>query len=57
MKKNKIRCKDCKYLMFSDCYGECRKGIFGIVSPEDSCGRGELVRTLNKEKDGKQQTD
>lgn len=41
MKKNKVKCKDCKHLMFSDCYGECKKGILGIVSPEDSCGEGE----------------
>lgn len=30
-------CKTCKYLMFSDCYGECSIAIKGIVSPTDSC--------------------
>lgn len=36
-----VRCKDCKYLMFSDFYGECSKAHFGIVSPNDFCSRGE----------------
>lgn len=36
-----VRCKDCKYLMFSDCYGECGKGHMGIVSPYDFCSYGE----------------
>lgn len=36
-----VRCKDCKYLIFSDCYGECSKGYIGIVSPNDYCSRGE----------------
>lgn len=36
-----IRCKDCKYLMFSDCYGECSKAIKGIVMPDDFCPYGE----------------
>ena len=36
-----VRCQDCKYLMFSDHYGECSKGYRGIVSPEDSCEHGE----------------
>lgn len=36
-----VRCKDCKNLMFSDCYGECSKGYMGIVSPNDYCSRGE----------------
>lgn len=35
-----VRCKDCKFLMFSDCYGECRRGHFGIVSPNDYCSGG-----------------
>ena len=38
---NDVKCKECEYLMFSDCYGECRKGYKGIVSPNDSCGRGK----------------
>lgn len=36
-----VSCKDCKYLMFSDFYGECSKGYFGIVTPDDFCSRGE----------------
>ena len=36
-----VRCKDCKYLMFSDCYGECGKGHMGIVRPDDFCSYGE----------------
>ena len=35
-----VHCKDCKYLMFSDCYGECSKAYKGIVNPNDSCGYG-----------------
>lgn len=38
---NDVKCGDCAHLMFSDCYGECSKGYKGIVSPNDSCGRGE----------------
>lgn len=30
-------CKDCKHLMFSDCYGECSAAHKGIVQPYDSC--------------------
>ena len=37
-----VRCRDCKHLMFSDCYGECGKGHMGIVSPNDFCSYGEL---------------
>lgn len=36
-----VHCKNCKHLMFSDCYGECSKGYMGIVSPDDYCSRGE----------------
>lgn len=36
-----VHCRDCRELMFSDCYGECRKGcLAGIVRPEDYCSRG-----------------
>lgn len=34
-----IRCKNCEYLKFSDCYGECSRGYMGIVSPDDFCSR------------------
>lgn len=36
-----VRCKDCKHLMFSDCYGECSRAYLGIVSPNDYCSHGE----------------
>ena len=35
-------CKDCKHLMFSDCYAECGKAYKGIVSIHDFCDKGEL---------------
>lgn len=41
-KENNVKCIECKYLMFSDCYGECSKAYMGIVHPWDSCGKGEL---------------
>ena len=41
---NLVQCKDCKHLMFSDCYGECSKGHRGIVKPDDSCEFGEKFR-------------
>lgn len=43
----KVYCKDCKYLKFSDCYGECSKGYLGIVQPNDYCSRGERKETDN----------
>lgn len=36
-----VRCRDCRYLMFSDCYGECRRGNLGMVRPDDYCSYGE----------------
>lgn len=36
-----VRCKDCKHLMFSDCYGECGAARMGIVNPDDYCSYGE----------------
>ena len=36
-----VRCFECKYIMFSDCYGECGKGHMGVVRPDDFCSRGE----------------
>ena len=36
-----VRCKDCKYLMFSDCYGECTRNHLGIVRPDNYCSRGK----------------
>lgn len=44
-----VKCKDCKYLMFSDCYGECSKAYKGIVQPNDSCGKGKLRKVGGKE--------
>jgi hypothetical protein len=36
-----VTCKNCKYLEYSDCYGECSKGFKGIVSPNTYCENGE----------------
>ena len=36
-----VRCKDCKHLMFSGCYGECKRNHLGIVRPDDFCSRGK----------------
>lgn len=36
-----VRCRDCKHLMFSDFYGECKRGNLGIVNPDDFCSYGE----------------
>ena len=36
-----VRCKDCKHIMFSDCYGECGISRMGIVRPNDFCSYGE----------------
>lgn len=35
-----VHCKDCRYLEFSDFYGECGRSYFGIVQPWDYCSRG-----------------
>ena len=43
-----VHCKDCKYLTFSDCYGECGKGKLGIVMPNDFCSRGERKDNVKK---------
>lgn len=48
--EDNIKCKDCEYLMFSDCYGECSKAYKGIVNPNDSCGKGKKRQI---KKDGK----
>lgn len=36
-----VRCRNCRYLMFSDCYGECRRGNLGMVRPDDYCSYGK----------------
>ena len=36
-----VRCRECKHLMFSDLYGECKRGNLGIVNPDDFCSYGE----------------
>ena len=43
-----VHCKDCQYLMFSDCYGECGKGYKGIVNPNDTCEHGVKKYTEKK---------
>lgn len=42
--KKAVRCAECEYLMFSDCYGECSKGYKGIVNPNDTCKYGKLKK-------------
>lgn len=37
-----VYCKDCKHLMFSDFYAECKKGYKGILNFDDFCDKGEL---------------
>lgn len=41
-----VMCKDCEHLMFSDCYGECGAGHYGIVSPGHTCPHGKR-RVIN----------
>lgn len=36
-----VRCKDCKYLEITGCYGECSRGYLGVVRPECYCCYGE----------------
>lgn len=36
-----IYCKDCKYLDVQGTYGECGKGLLGIVNRDDFCSRAE----------------
>ena len=43
-----VRCKDCKYLMFSDLYGECSRAHLGIVRPDDFCCYGERKESNDK---------
>ena len=40
-----ITCQNCKYLMFSDCYGECAIAEKGVVKPDDTCGKAESKYT------------
>ena len=42
-----VRCKDCKHLMFSDCYGECKRNHLGIVRPDDFCSRVKRKEVKN----------
>ena len=37
-----VYCKDCAYLRYSDFYGECSRGLLGIVGPLDYCRRGRV---------------
>lgn len=53
MDENKIECRQCQYLMFSDCYGECSKGnISGAVKPHFSCGKGVVKNDTLSVKEG-----
>lgn len=42
-----VRCKDCKYLEITGCYGECSKGYLGIVRPDCYCCYGERKETFD----------
>ena len=37
-----VYCKDCAYLRYSDFYGECSRGLLGMVGPLDYCRRGRV---------------
>ena len=45
-----VRCKECKHLMFSDCYGECGAARMGIVRPDDFCSYGERKTNGNEDR-------
>ena len=45
-----VHCKDCKHLMFSDCYGECGAARMGIVSPDDFCSYGDRKNNGNEDR-------
>ena len=45
-----VHCKDCKHVMFSDCYGECGAGRMGIVGPDDFCSYGERKGNGNEDR-------
>lgn len=47
-----VHCRDCRELMFSDCYGECRRGYLGIVRQEDYCSRGVRKETQQDDSGG-----
>lgn len=38
---NDIKCIDCEFLELVLPYGVCSKGYKGMVSPDDSCGKGK----------------
>ena len=40
-KAGTVHCSECKYLMYSDRYGECSKTHRGIVNPDDYCEQGK----------------
>ncbi len=46
-----IKCSECKHIMYSDCYGECKKGIKSIVNADDGCEYGEKRIVKNSEKE------
>lgn len=45
-----VHCKDCKHLMFSDCYGECGAARMGIVCPDYFCSYGERKNNGNEDR-------
>lgn len=45
-----VFCKDCNYLEYSDCYGECGRGCLGVVNPYDYCSRGARRDSTKEDK-------
>lgn len=53
-----VRCKDCKHITFSDCYGECGATRMGIVGPDYFCSYGERKNDfVDDNKIGERRTD
>lgn len=42
-KKNDVKCIECEYLELELPYGVCSKAYKGMVSPDDSCGKGKRI--------------
>lgn len=45
-----VRCKDCKHVMFSGCYGVCGAARMVIVGPYDFCSCGERKNNGNEDR-------
>ena len=47
---NDVKCIECEYLELELPYGVCSKAYKGIVSPNDSCGKGKLKELVGDNK-------